>query len=173
MPVATAIAQPPLDPPGIRVGSCGLRACGLVTPSANSCVRRLAEDHGAGGAPEVDAVGVDLGDGVVGVRAAAGADAADVDDVLDGDRDAVQRAAAPAGAQLGVADARLGQRGLGVDLDERGPLVAGDPRQRLLGQLDAGGRRRRRAPRGGGDRAGASAARRARAAARRGGPKTS
>src|SRR3954449_11339395 len=38
MPVATAIAEPPLDPPGIRVGSCGLRACGLVTPGANSCV---------------------------------------------------------------------------------------------------------------------------------------
>ena len=38
MPVASAIAEPPLDPPGNRVGSCGLRACGLVTPSANSCV---------------------------------------------------------------------------------------------------------------------------------------
>ena len=39
--MATAIAQPPLEPPGIRVGSCGLRACGLVTPSANSCVEVL------------------------------------------------------------------------------------------------------------------------------------
>ena len=113
IPVATAMALPPLDPPGIRVGSCGLRACGLVTPSANSCVRGLAEDHGAGGAPEVDAVGVGLGDAVVGVRAAAGRHAADVDDVLDGDRDAVQRPAPAAGAQLGVAGARLGQRGLG------------------------------------------------------------
>ena len=41
IPVATAIADPPLEPPGIRVGSCGLRACGLVTPSANSCVEVL------------------------------------------------------------------------------------------------------------------------------------
>ena len=38
MPVATAIAEPPLEPPGMRAGSCGLRACGLVTPMANSCV---------------------------------------------------------------------------------------------------------------------------------------
>ena len=38
IPVVTAIADPPDDPPGMRVRSCGLRACGLVTPSAYSCV---------------------------------------------------------------------------------------------------------------------------------------
>ena len=117
--------------------------------------RGLAEDHGAGRAPEVDAVGVDLRHGVVGVRAAAGADAADVDDVLDGDRDAVQRAAPPAGLQLGVAHAGLGQRVLGADLDERGPLVAArsaPARARVSStQVVVAGVER---PRGGGDRAG-------------------
>ncbi len=38
MPVATAMADPPLEPPGLRVLSQGLRLCGVVTPSANSCV---------------------------------------------------------------------------------------------------------------------------------------
>ena len=41
MPVATVIADPPLEPPGMRVGSCGLRLCGFVTPSANSWVVAL------------------------------------------------------------------------------------------------------------------------------------
>ena len=42
IPVATAIADPPLDPPGDRDGSLGLRAApnadsSLVVPNANSC----------------------------------------------------------------------------------------------------------------------------------------
>ena len=41
MPVATAIAEPPLDPPGDRDGSCGFLAgpnpeSSLVVPKANS-----------------------------------------------------------------------------------------------------------------------------------------
>ncbi len=40
-PVATAMPDPPLDPPGIRSGSHGLRAWGVVTPSANSWVATL------------------------------------------------------------------------------------------------------------------------------------
>src|SRR4029077_9302663 len=41
-PATTAIADPPLEPPGLRVGSCGLRATphhglALLTPYANSC----------------------------------------------------------------------------------------------------------------------------------------
>jgi hypothetical protein len=36
IPVATVMADPPLEPPGMRAGSCGFRLCGLVTPSANS-----------------------------------------------------------------------------------------------------------------------------------------
>ena len=71
IPVATAIALPPLDPPGIRVGSCGLRACGDVTPERELVRARLAQDHGAGGAPQVDRGGVDLGDLIERVRAAA------------------------------------------------------------------------------------------------------
>ena len=42
MPVATATADPPLEPPGDRDGSCGLRTgpnpeSSLVVPNANSC----------------------------------------------------------------------------------------------------------------------------------------
>jgi hypothetical protein len=42
MPQATLMADPPLDPPGDREGSCGFRAApnaesSLVVPRANSC----------------------------------------------------------------------------------------------------------------------------------------
>ena len=42
MPATTLAADPPLDPPGDRVGSCGLRAgpkaeSSFVVPNANSC----------------------------------------------------------------------------------------------------------------------------------------
>ena len=45
-PVASATAEPPLEPPGTRAGSCGFRhggKCGLtlVMPHANSCVSVL------------------------------------------------------------------------------------------------------------------------------------
>ena len=36
---AIAAAEPPLDPPGIRLRSHGLRVGGVDTPSANSWVR--------------------------------------------------------------------------------------------------------------------------------------
>ena len=42
MPVLTAMADPPLDPPGMRDWSWGLRLCGVVTPRANSWVDTLA-----------------------------------------------------------------------------------------------------------------------------------
>ena len=42
MPVLTAMADPPLDPPGMRSGSWGLRLWGVVTPRANSWVDTLA-----------------------------------------------------------------------------------------------------------------------------------
>lgn len=41
-PVATAIAEPPLEPPEIAVGSKGFRHWGVVTPRANSWVATLA-----------------------------------------------------------------------------------------------------------------------------------
>ena len=42
IPVTMATAEPPLDPPGERDGSCGLRTApkavsSLVVPNANSC----------------------------------------------------------------------------------------------------------------------------------------
>ena len=41
MPVTSEIAEPPLDPPGIRESSQGLLDWGVVTPSANSWVTAL------------------------------------------------------------------------------------------------------------------------------------
>src|SRR5918997_4837980 len=38
VPLATATADPPELPPGIRLGSHGLRAGGLIVPAANSWV---------------------------------------------------------------------------------------------------------------------------------------
>ncbi len=58
MPVATAIAEPPLEPPGMRVGSWGLRLCGLVTPSANSWVVTLARTIAPAAAQPGDRGGV-------------------------------------------------------------------------------------------------------------------
>src|SRR5215218_672067 len=40
-PTDTAAAEPPEDPPGILLGSQGLRAGWLTTPAANSCVTVL------------------------------------------------------------------------------------------------------------------------------------
>ena len=41
MPLTTEITGPPEEPPGMRSSSPGLRACSVVTPSANSCVAAL------------------------------------------------------------------------------------------------------------------------------------
>src|SRR6478735_2252434 len=40
-PPATAAPEPPLDPPGIRLVSHGLRVGGHIGPHANSCMRVL------------------------------------------------------------------------------------------------------------------------------------
>ena len=41
MPAATAAPDPPLEPPGTRAISHGLRVGGVVLPQANSCMRVL------------------------------------------------------------------------------------------------------------------------------------
>ena len=64
----------------------------------------------------------------------------------------MQRAAPAAGAQLVVAGAGLVPRGVRVDLDERVPLVTGDPLQRFVderGGRDGPGVERRRGGRDG------------------------
>ena len=58
MPVTTPTADPPLEPPGIRVGSWGLRLWGEVTPSANSWVVALPMTIAPGGPQPGDALGV-------------------------------------------------------------------------------------------------------------------
>src|SRR5580698_4382153 len=40
-PAATAAAEPPLEPPGMRERSHGLRTGGVIVPQAYSCVRVL------------------------------------------------------------------------------------------------------------------------------------
>ena len=97
MPVATATAVPPLEPPGVRVGSHGLRVMprdvGLgVGEGAELRHRRLADDDRARGAQPADHLGVGGG----GVELASPPNvvtrAGDVDLLLDRDRYAVQRA---------------------------------------------------------------------------------
>ena len=94
-PAATAVAEPPLEPPLVRCGSHGLRVTPNVGDSVNGCRHqlrdvRLADDHGAGGAQARDDLGVG-GPGLrVGVAAVGGDLAGHVHVVLDRDRDAVQ-----------------------------------------------------------------------------------
>ena len=123
-----------------RVGRVAGRAGGEVGELGRD---RLAEDHRARRAQARHARGV-------GARAPPGVDRAaalgrqvrGVDDVLDADRDAVQRPA----RGLRVALARLGERGAGVEVRPRpdGLLALGDP-------LEARGDERRRGQIPGGD----------------------
>ncbi len=138
IPVATAIAEPPLDPPGMRVGSCGLRACGLVTPSANSCVLVL---------PRITAPAARQRSTAAASTSGTWWKASDPQRVgmpptwitsftLTGMPCSGPR------ARLGVTGARLRQRAFGVDVHERRPLVLLDPRERRLDEFHA--RRARR-----------------------------
>ena len=133
-PVATATAEPPLEPPALRSGSHGLAAAGVVTPKASSCVAVLPITTAPASRSRVTS-GASRG-GRIGVRdrgAAAGRQARDVDDVLDGDRDAVQR---PARAALGERG-RLPARALVIEQRERPERARGlGPREARLGQLD-------------------------------------
>jgi hypothetical protein len=101
----------------------------------------LAEDHHAGLAEPPDHRGVPLGPvaGQLG-RPGPGDHAGHVDQVLDGNRPAVQRPPDPPGGRLGVPGRRLGPGLVGQHGHERAqPPVQGiDAPQGLLDQLDAG-----------------------------------
>jgi hypothetical protein len=138
----------------------------------------LAEQDRAGGVESASDLGVLSRDAVGEQRARAGrADAGGVDQVLEADRHAVQRAAIVAARELVLGGARLGEREVGGDGDERVErgVEACDALEALRG--DVHGREPLRAVRGAerGDREGAevsghraasSASRKARKAAR-------
>jgi hypothetical protein len=105
IPVASATAAPPLLPPGVRVGSYGLR----VTPNSGLCVCEPAAELGGVGLAHPDRAGgahagseqrVLAGD-VVGEqgRAERRDQALGVEQVLVGGRQAVQRPDRAAGAR--------------------------------------------------------------------------
>ena len=142
IPAATLAADPPLDPPGDRAGSCGLRAgpnaeSSLVVPNANSCRfvfptktapawRRCAM---AGASRSATCPSRTRDAAVVG-------SAADIEQVLDRDRHAVQRPAIVAGGELLVGFARLPQRLVRHDENERvqARIVGLDAPQALFGR---------------------------------------
>ena len=101
-PAATPAPVPLLLPAVKCSGFHGLRAGGsgrskVGPPSANSCVVSLAHQHRAGGGELLGAGGVGIGDVVLQkFRLAGRRNALGVDDVLEADRDAVQRPLRPA-----------------------------------------------------------------------------
>ena len=103
--------------------------------------RKLAEDDRAGLAQLGDHHRVGRLDVVEqNFRVAGGGQAGDVDDVLDADRHAVQRAADVAGGDLALRGAGGIQRGVGVQVDEDVELRVElfDARQQGLQELDGG-----------------------------------
>ena len=143
MPAATLTADPPLDPPGDRVGSCGLRAGPerrvLVRGAERELVQvRLADDDGAGLAQLRDRRRVATGDvALAHARRRSRRRAPDVEEILDRHRHAVQRTAVVSGRQLAVRLARLPPRLVRHDEDERvqARVVGLDAPQALLGDL--------------------------------------
>ena len=92
MPAASAAAEPPLEPPGTRVGIVRVPARAEVRvlvgrPPRQLVGGELGDGHRAGGREPGDDVGVAVGDVVAEERAAVGRrDAARVDQVLPPDR---------------------------------------------------------------------------------------
>ena len=136
MPAATLAAEPPLDPPGERVGSCGLRAgpnaeSSFVVPNANSCrlvlpMKTAPAWRRCGDRRRVARRDVPFAHARGGGRRRA----ADVEQILDRDRDAVKRPAIASGGSSRSASLRLTPGLVGHDEDERvQPRVVGlDPR---------------------------------------------
>ena len=125
MPAATLAADPPLEPPGDRLTSWGLRAgpnadSSLVVPNANSW-RLVLPMMTAPASRSATITGASWRGDVPFAHAGrrGGRRAGDVDQILDGDRDAVKGAAIAPGGELAVGLARLLPRGVGHDENER------------------------------------------------------
>ena len=147
-------AAPPLEPPGVRAVSCGLRVApksrfSVVGRDAHLGRVRLADQHGAGAAQARDAGGV-AGGHVAGERARAVGRRIRrrVVQILGRERDAVQRAAPD--VRQAVALARLGERALAVPGDDGADarILGLQPLERgAAGLLGRDARRSRRIPR--------------------------
>ena len=116
MPAATATADPPLEPPGMRSRSQTLwhvphRSLWVMPPRANSARFDLGREDGARLAQPRDHEGVPVGHVVLEVPGAGrGAGTGGVDVVLQRHGPAVQLAERPAVGNLGVALFGPGQR---------------------------------------------------------------
>ena len=138
-PAATAAAPPPVDPPGVRVRSHGLRdspnrALSVEPRQANSGrLVRPTKIAPAARSPR-DARGI-LGRDELRqqARAERGPLAGGPEVVLDRHGNAVERAERPAGHHRLLGGARVGQRPLGVDED-----VGAQPRVQSLDALQHG-----------------------------------
>ena len=108
MPATSAAADPPLDPPADRVVSSGLRTApnaesSLVVPSANSCRLVLPTSTAPAAFSRAVTIGVGGGRGErTHVRGGRGGHAGLVDQVLERDRDPVQRPAIVPARQLPI-----------------------------------------------------------------------
>ncbi len=116
-PTATAAAEPPELPPGIRLGFHGLRAGGLIVPAANSCVVVFPRIT----APPSIKVWTDEAFAVAGATSSRAADPHLVGQPatskmsLMPDRNAVQRPAIRSGHELVLGLCGSSQRLIGVD----------------------------------------------------------
>ena len=175
IPAATAAADPPLDPPGMRERSHGLRVppstgCCVVSPHANSWVRVLPTTMAPASRSRATAVASRRAGGSGGTRGAGPGDrAGDVEQVLDGEGHAGERPGPIPGAQVATQAFGRTPGTLGVHLDERADVAVdlGDAVQRRLDHLDGipppgpdVGRGRAHVRRAGGDPAERSAAHR-------------
>ncbi len=141
IPAATAAAEPPLEPPGVRPVSHGLR----VTPHVTDSVNGQRPSSGivvlpTMTAPAARSRATTAASSGAGARERAGTPARDVarevDLVLDGDRHPEERAVLARGAPA-IGLVCLGQRPVpqdGAERVQRG-IERRDARQRELGQL--------------------------------------
>ncbi len=142
MPAASAAAAPPLDPPADREGSMRIAHRSEGGLLARRAERELVE---VGLADDDRASGAKIGDGRrVRVRLGRGQGrpcrrlcSSNVDQVLDGQRNAVQGPAVTTGPNLALGCPRLGQRQSVESLDESVDLWPGpDLLQARLNQRD-------------------------------------
>jgi hypothetical protein len=121
MRAATAAADPDEEPPGVCAWLCGLRV-GMIIGELGR--HRFSDDDRAGGAQLGDHGGVVAGPATRRERRSEfGRIIRGVDDVLDRDRNAVQRAEGVALRAALVERARLRERVLAVEVDERFDLA--------------------------------------------------
>ncbi len=144
MPAATAVAEPPDEPPDVRCGSHGLR----VTPNVGDSVNAVAISSGTWVLPRITApaarsrltTSASAGGRLrIGVAAVGGDLAGDVDVVLDRDRHAEQRphvARAAAAVRLVGGGERLLAEHDAERVQQR--VEPGDPRQEELHQFARG-----------------------------------